>query len=43
MKAPAKTTLERQAAAQKALAEANRFIATLQTRRSDALVAAVDR
>jgi hypothetical protein len=39
MKAPAKTTLERQAAAQKALAEANRFIATLQTRRSDALVA----
>jgi hypothetical protein len=39
MKAPAKTTLERQAAAQKALAEAIRFIATLRTRRRDALIA----
>jgi hypothetical protein len=39
MKAPAKTALERQAAARKALAETNRSIATLQTRRSYALVA----
>jgi hypothetical protein len=39
MNADAMTTLKRLAAAQKALAEANRSIATLQTRRSEALVA----